>query len=69
MLETIKFSNEKTITFICPVCHKIWEDERISDDPDDTHYAMMTCGDCHGDYDDNITYYDKYGYVLKMDVE
>lgn len=67
MLDLIKFSDNKMITFICPVCHKTWEDGRIEDDPDNTHYAIMSCGNCRYDDDDPIIYYDKYNCVLKIE--
>lgn len=72
MLDLIKFSDNKMITFICPMCHKTWRDGRIESDPDDTHYAIMSCGDCRyddndDDDDDPIIYYDKYNYMLKID--
>lgn len=69
MLETIEFSNEKKIILVCPICHQTWEDNRIKDDPPNTHYAIMSCVDCRGDYDDSIIYYDKYGHVLKVNDE
>lgn len=71
MLNVIEFSNDKSITFVCPCCHKIFTDGRIDDDPPDTYYGIMPCSDCQGDDNDEdpIIYYDKYGYLLKISDE
>lgn len=64
MLEIIKFPTKKYIMFLCPRCHKIVKKRRLFCDSPNSIYALFTCNDCQSDDNEDIIYYDKYGYTI-----